>query len=161
LEGGLNFKFSLLAEMDKQKNIDLIALKLSSLKDAKIDSNSMAVSSFFKDRRALGVFLSVERRLGDIQSRYTKHLPADVTLSLIKLQQSIWALELLYTFHNKLFELSSKPSTLAVTSFLPLILKEIESVRLDLLQAPLRALTKEIDLLYSKKQLRFNYPVPM
>lgn len=157
LKGGFDFKLTLWAEKDKEKNMSLISSGLNNLKNSKIDPESLAVSQFFKHRESLEPFLDVEKHLSDIQTKYSKHLPADITVSLIRIQQGIWGLEMVNTFSTKLQELSSRSPT-PLSLFLPQISKGFESIHLEMLQGPLIALTKELNLLYSNVQLRFSYP---
>lgn len=159
MQGGLELKYSLLVEKNSEKRKDLISSGLNTLKESKIDSESLVVRSFFKDQRALESFLDIEDHLGDVQNKYSRHLSADITVSLIRIQRAILALRELSRMYRKFQELSNEPSTPTLKAFLPLISRELDSERLKLLQAPLLSLIKELCLLYDMKQFKFNYPV--
>jgi hypothetical protein len=151
-EGGLELKASLMLEKEKIKNIELIGNALKNIRFSLLRKDNIAVTNFFNDLTEADAFLDSDKKISEIQGIYSKHLPANITESLMKIQHSIWALDYLRRFQGS-FNLSSSP----VSPFFALK-DTYENIRVELLKTPLSNILSEINELYSIKELKFTYP---
>ena len=152
-EGGPELKTALMLEKDKTKNVELVANGLKNLGLSQMKKDNYTVMNFFKESNEIESFLNTDKRISDIQGIYSKHLPADITASLMKLQHYVWALDSLRKFHGSF-------NNLAVTSnalFLAFT-DTYENVRVEMLKTPLLNILEEIHKLHSIKDLKFSYP---
>lgn len=94
VEGGLNFKQSILSTEDTETRKKLSFDELCKLKDAKeIRLHPIMLEVFLGDRKPFESFLSIGKRLSDIEIKYSKFFSPQLTVSLISIQRSI---DLLY-----------------------------------------------------------------
>jgi hypothetical protein len=154
-EGGFELKMQLMQEKDKQKNMDMIYNGLEKIGNSDITKNNLVVAHFFKDLQEIENFQNVDKNIANIQGIYSKHLPADITVSLMKLQHCIWALESYKKLDDNFGKLQNTISGPLISTAKDIL----ELNRLEMLKAPLVKLLKEIQILYSIEELKFNYPI--
>lgn len=152
-EGGFELKVELMQERDKQKNMDLIVKGLEKLSNSGVVANNLIVVHFFKDSQEIENFQNVDKKITDIQGLYSRHLPADIIVSLMKLQECLWTLESFKEFHDNFTnsQLFSNPLISAAKD-------TYENYKVEMLKAPLVSLLGEIQKLYSFQEFKFNYP---
>lgn len=151
-KGGVELKNSLMSEKDKERNIQLVGDSLKNLCLSSIRSDNYTVNDFFQQSKEIESFLDAGKKLSEIQVLYSRHLPAEITVSLMKIQQHIGALEYSKKFHTSFNKLS--PSDPLYTSFS----KQYENIRIEMLKPSLVNILCEIKKLHSRKELEFSYP---
>jgi len=119
IENGLNIKNSLLKITDKEIRKDSYLKELLRLKDTKeLKLNSFMLSTLLEFRDSLEPFVRASRELNNVETKYSKFLSPQLTLSLIKIQKSIMLLEScleLYIANKKLLkELNKMPTRMSL-----------------------------------------------
>jgi len=152
-EGGSSFKMELMEEKDKKKNMDMLVKGLEKLSNSDVVSSNLIVMDFFKNSWEMEDFQNADEKLANIQGLYSRHLPADITISLMKLQECIWTLDNLKKA-NDIFNKSTLISNLIAST----AKDAYENNKVEMLKIPLVNLLKEIHVLYSIPELKFNYP---
>ena len=107
VEEGVRFKQSILSTKDTETRKKLSFDELCKLKDAKeIRLHPVMLEAFLGDQKPFESFLSIGKRLSDIEIKYSKFLSPQLTVSLIIIQRSIRLLEYVAQIHASLPTLS-------------------------------------------------------
>lgn len=93
----IGFKMSLSYTKDAKIRKDMIFSKLSELqKKEPLQLTSASFSLLRSEKDLLTSFLDIKRNLGEVQIRYERHLTSKITEKLIKLQDSLEAINMTY-----------------------------------------------------------------
>jgi hypothetical protein len=115
IEGEYDFITSLLS-MEPEKNKQLVFAKLEELSQQKaIKLNPRMLSFFFEEDVAMQSLKEIKGGLRDVQMKYSRFLPSEITLSLISIQREIEAIRILHTL-NALLQKKQIASLLARAS---------------------------------------------
>ena len=150
---GFKLKNELLLEKDKVKNIGSLSLGLRNLRLTSVRKDNVYITNFFQFSDDIQNFRKVNSKLSEIQSLYSKHLPADITVSLIKIQNSISLIE-----NCKLFNEQITNSSLTSHELLSSLKDSYDKIRVDMLNGSLNSMLEEIHKLHSSKELEFSFP---
>jgi hypothetical protein len=94
VENGYAIKLSAMTLQNKEDRKKSYLIQLRNLKDAKeIKLDQMYLKLFLEHESALEPFSSVSKRLGETQIKYSRFLSPGLTISLMNIQRSIFALE--------------------------------------------------------------------
>ena len=111
VENGYEFKNSLLNIKDEDTKKKQVYMQLFKLKDAeKITLDTKLLSIFLEDRTFLEYFAEVARRFSNIESKYSRFLSPQLTISLMRIQDDLRVLEHAFEM-NKLFKIAPEKSS--------------------------------------------------
>ncbi len=153
IENGLETKMSLLQLEDRETRNQKGLTELRKLKDAKeLKLSAQPIAFLLEHENQLDVFLNVSRNLGEVETKYSKFLPPQLTLSLMKIRDSIRLLEAsleLYTRFKNLNPVLGAP-----------ILQEVQELNMipRTISLSFKKLFEEIDNIH-KIGIEF-YPYP-
>lgn len=145
-EGGIELKVLLMHE--KENGIESLIQNLKRLRNSRLEPTN--ISLFFNKGEEIQEFKIIERRLAETQGLYSKHLPANITVSLMKIQRSIWALDNFKGLANGLAQASDIIPKNTLIDF--------ENNKIELLKTQLVTLVEEMIQLFAKRELNFSFP---
>jgi hypothetical protein len=94
VENGLATKISLLQLHDRKTRNQNGLSELRKLKDAKeLKLGAVELASFLEHRNQLDTFLSVSKNLSEVETKYSRFLPPQLALSLMKIRDSMRLIE--------------------------------------------------------------------
>jgi len=155
VENGLFIKMSLLRLQDKkirnEKGLSELR-KLKEMKELKLNAEELVFLLEYKNQ--LEAFLSVSRNLGEVETKYSRFLPSELTLSLMKIRDSIRLIETMVQLHRILKNLIP-----VLSRSMPKESQEMKDVIPTSISLSFKKLIEEIDNIH-KIGIEFSfYPV--
>lgn len=155
IENGLAIKMSLLHLQDKKTRNENGLSELRKLKDAKeLKLVTEELVFLLEHKSQLEAFLNVSKNLSEVEIKYSRFLPPQLALSLMKIRDSIRLLETMVQLHTSLKNLSP-----ILSISMPKEIQEMKDEIPKIISASFKKLMEEIDNIH-KIGIEFSpYPI--
>jgi hypothetical protein len=159
-EGGLETRLSFWKDLrDTSGRKERLLSMLKTAKDSKsMKLNPIALTAFLEKRVSIEPWLKVSAKLNEIQLKYPKYLSSNLTLSFVKILQTIWAIDNANQTIVWFRQLPKEEHDLSRTTGIPLSKEGTEYLfREKIMPGAVKTIFEELYALY-EEGIEFNYP---